>query len=487
MAVVVLDDKIKTQRRPHETPAETAIRYIIQAEKTEGGRLVSANYDSTRTDWKRLAKAMEIDLEATAQGIRSNTVWAYHVKQSFAPDDPVTAEQVHELGVMLAEHITEGRCKYVVATHVDRAHLHNHIIICAASDLTHEHIRFKRDCIRDWREYSDRLCREHGLSVIDDPKPGRGRPLGEVYAAAQGKGVKDRMRALIDLTAAGADSFDRFRGMLETAGVKVEARGRHLTFTLLDTGFKVRDVKLGEAYDVTSIMARIGRSTVAPVSFNERLIAQKDAKTVTVWLPGSKRQAKISVPREWCIVSGSTWRAFLPESREQTILDRHGQHVRTVQTNDLYEWFGRPSASLGRYSEDKLTIQAGVSEAQRRYYTAQSRKLDALNDLARAVNAASRWRREAGGDADLGLRHLRARVREERAGLQAAVVALTDAIDNGDETRQVEAQEEMGLREKRVRQLEGDLASIERAVKSEQPRDEPEQRRNRIITRGRRL
>lgn len=489
MAVVVLGEKIKTQFSA-ETPVAESLRYIINPEKTEGGRLISSNYDAAQTDWRRLARAMEVDLEATPQGIRSNTVWAYHVKQSFAPDDPVTPEQVHEMGVMLAEHITGGRYKYVVATHTNRAHLHNHIIICGASDITHEHMRLKRDCIKQWREFSDELCRERGLSVIDRPGERRAPSWGELMAGAKGTSTKDRLRVLIDMTAAQSKDFDSFRDMLETAGVRVEARGKHLTFTNLETGFRVRDAKLGEAYDMASIMARLSRDTVTPISFNEHLIAGKDARTVTVWLPGSKRQSKITIPRGRCITTGSTWRAFLPESREQTILDRRGQYVKTVQTADLYEWFGRPSTSIGRYSEEKLAVQAGVSEAQRRYYMVQGRKLDDLRELARAVNAASRWQREAGGDADLGLQRLRERVREERAGLQAAVVALADAIDSGDETRQVEAQEEMGLREKRVSHLEGDLTAIEHAIKSEgKTRSEGEQQRekNRVITRGRRF
>lgn len=463
MAVVVLGRKIKTQYGA-ATPTAASIRYVIDPSKTEDGRLVSANYSREQRDWQRLARPMEFDLTHAMQGVRADTVWAYHVKQSFAPDDPVTPEQVHELGERLAEYITGGDCKWVVATHVNRAHVHNHIIICAASDVTGRHMRLGTDCITRWRAYSDRLCREQGLSVIDRPRQDRAPGWGELMAGAHGQGVKDRIRTLIDMAAAGSNGFDEFSRTLAAAGVTVTVRGSHLTFENMKTGFRVRDSKLGRAYDQTGIMARLSRDTVTPISFNERLIDRRDAATVTVWLPGTKRRSKITLPADRCIASGSTWRAFLPEHRDQTILDRNDRVVRTVRSPELYEWFGRPTVRLGETSERRLTIESGVSEAQRRYYRAQGHRLDDLADMTRALDAATRWTREADGDADRGLGLLRTRVRDEQASLQSAVVALADAIDNGDKTRQVEAQQEMKLRERRVERLEGDLRAIERAL-----------------------
>ena len=72
---------------------------------------------------------------------------ALHLKHSFSPDEHVNAEQVHEMGVMLAEAITGGDYKYVVSTHMDRHHLHNHIVICAANRRTGRKIRLTRRSI----------------------------------------------------------------------------------------------------------------------------------------------------------------------------------------------------------------------------------------------------------------------------------------------------------------------------------------------------
>lgn len=110
-----------------------AMAYIIDPAKTDGGRLVSSNYEQTGTDYDALADPMLEDNENSPKGIRKNSRLAYHIKLSFSPDDPVTPEKVHELGVEFAHRITSDEYKFVVATHTDRHHLHDHIMVCAAS------------------------------------------------------------------------------------------------------------------------------------------------------------------------------------------------------------------------------------------------------------------------------------------------------------------------------------------------------------------
>ena len=110
-----------------------AMAYIIDPAKTDGGRLVSSNYERTGTDYDALADPMLEDNENSPKGIQKNSRLAYHIKLSFSPDDPVTPERVHELGVEFAHRITSDEYKFVVATHTDRHHLHDHIMVCAAS------------------------------------------------------------------------------------------------------------------------------------------------------------------------------------------------------------------------------------------------------------------------------------------------------------------------------------------------------------------
>ena len=167
MAVVKLGNKVKTN-------LPNTIRYVINPEKNDGGRLVYASYGSERHDANMLAEPMIRDLERCANGLRKDGVLALHLKHSFSPDEHVNAEQVHEMGVMLAEAITGGDYKYVVSTHMDRHHLHNRIVICAANRRTGRKMRLTRKSIDQWRAISDELCRREGLAVLENP---RSKPL----------------------------------------------------------------------------------------------------------------------------------------------------------------------------------------------------------------------------------------------------------------------------------------------------------------------
>ena len=118
---------------------------------------------------------------------------------------------------------------------------------------------------------------------------------------------------LIDLTSSAAENFEDWKDMLDIRGIGVEVRGQHFTYTLKDTGFKVRDTKLGQAYDMTNIMAGLAHTPVIPVTFNRRLVVNRTGKTVTVWLPGTHRRKKITFDAKRLVDDGgSTLRAFLP-------------------------------------------------------------------------------------------------------------------------------------------------------------------------------
>lgn len=511
-----------------------AMAYIIKPAKTDGGRLVSSNYERTRTDYDALAEPMLEDNRKSPQGIRKNSRLAYHIKLSFSPDDPVTPEQVHKLGVEFARRITGGEYRFVVATHTDRHHLHDHIMVCAASRYgKHLKAELPKDIIDQWRAVSDEICRREGLSVVFNPvveeqtrkmrggetaagdagtSPARdpergdeaparnanepettarkaagreplerryGMSMEEIYASAKGLGVKDRLRMLIDLTLAGAENFEDWKDMLDVQGVAVAVRGQHFTFTMKDTGFKVRDTKLGQAYDMTNIMAGLQSTPVIPITFNRRLVAKQTRKTITVWLPGTHRKKKITFDAKRLVDDGgSTLRAFLPLHRDQIILDPSNRYAGRTTTHGLYQWFGEPASRLEPLATpERLPLRYGVSPAQQRYYQAQARRLDRLAGEAQALNAAIRWTRLAGGDAARGLKLLRGKVRESHDGLQAAVIALHDAIQQGDPDLVAETRGEMERREALCDRYEGELSAIEREIHTTRDREQTETER----------
>lgn len=491
------------------TTLHRAIAYVINPAKTDGGRLAEAGWTDGTLDPLHLERAMLDDIDATPSGRHGGAQGrgrlAIHIVQSFDPDEHVTPEQVHDMGVLLAEQITGGAYKYVIGTHTDKAHLHNHIIICAASEDTHRKIHLPRNAVDQWRETSDRICREHGLNTLDPAPPtpmradadtpGRhGIGRAELYAMAKGVGVKERLRTIIDLTAAKARDWDQLARMLDAQGVAMSMRGKHVTYTWQATGFRIRDDRLGMVYDPTAIMARLSRTAVTPISFNQRLVAHvdRDKGVAVVWLPGSKRRLKTIIPLDRIVRSGSTWRAFLPSRHEQFILNRDGTHHCRTRPMGLYEWFGSPDESIGTRAERtgaRPGIEAGTTAAQRRYYHMIARKVDRINERARALRTLARYRDEH-KDMRAAITDLRARIRTEHDALIAAVIALSDAIETGEPHAVVEARDEQQSRETRLNTLTADLAAIEHAAahlrddradpdhpQRAEPRDETEQRR----------
>lgn len=117
---------------------------------------------------------------------KTGGIVAFHGYQAFAPGetDPATA---HEVGVALAQELWGGRFEVVVATHLDKAHLHNHFVVNSVSFADGR--RFHRDaaCYRAMREASDELCREHGLSVVESPGRGGARHHAEWRAEREGR------------------------------------------------------------------------------------------------------------------------------------------------------------------------------------------------------------------------------------------------------------------------------------------------------------
>ena len=531
MAVVKLGKPVKSNLGG----PNGAMAYIIDPAKTDGGRLVSSNYERTGTDYDALSAPMLEDNRKSPKGIRKNSRLAYHIKMSFSPDDPVTPELVHQLGVEFARRITGGEYRFVVATHTDRHHLHDHIMVCAASRYgKHLKAELPKDIIEQWRVVANEICAREGLSVIFNPvteqvarkmrgaqtieegdgntskrnpkvadeateqgenKPRRtsqrnkneepserryGMSMEEIYTAAKGKGVKDRLRILIDLTTAGAENFEDWKDMLDVQGVDVKVRGEHLTFTVKDTGFKVRDVRLGQAYDMTNIMAGLANTPIIPITFNRRLVAKQTKKTITVWLPGTRRRKKITFDvRHLVDDGGPTLRAFLPRDRDQIILDRSNRFAGKSTVLALYQWFGEPTSRLEPLATpERLPLRYGVSPAQQRYYQAQARRLDRLGDEAKALNAAIRWTRLADGDSAKGLKMLRGKVRESHDELQSAVIALHDAIQQADPDLVVEARGEMERREHACDRYESELAAIEREINATRGREQEQNERS---------
>ena len=136
-----------------------SITYIGNECKTEGGKYISTFGCAYET--------AELESELTAQSAKGGGEnQAYHLIQSFKPDE-VTPEQCHEIGKKFANEVLGGKYEYVLCTHTDKDHYHNHIIFNAVSFQDHKRYRSDKKSYYRIREISDKICAEYGLNVVE--------------------------------------------------------------------------------------------------------------------------------------------------------------------------------------------------------------------------------------------------------------------------------------------------------------------------------
>ena len=236
-----------------------ALAYIENPDKTDGQMLVSGYNCEPQT--------ASIDFEVTAVlshkarnlKRKRSTNLAYHLIQSFSPEDAVTPEQAHELGKKLAFEYTGGKYEYVVATHIDKGHIHNHIMINAVSFYDYKKLRtVPYRTARQIRDISDRLCMEAHLSVIDDPQK-----IGQLYPenAGKKKSVSNRteIRKRLNFCLERATDYSQFLSMAKELEITPTIRGKHMSYLLEGAGRAVRDNSLSDTdtFTYAGICARL--------------------------------------------------------------------------------------------------------------------------------------------------------------------------------------------------------------------------------------
>lgn len=456
MAIVKLGKKIKLRNGQNSstvsaTPIYGVIKYVINGEKTNEGTLVSSNYPVAQQDALMLAESMIDDLRHSPTGIQQETVWALHLKHSFSPDEQVTPELAHAIGEKLAAQITNEAYKYIVATHVDRHHIHNHIVICAASrDQPHKHLRLKKDAIQQWRSISDELCKQYGLSVLEPAKSqpdNYAKTFEELYAELKGISRKQALRTMIDEAVITSQTYDEFVTALQERGISVAMRGNNIVYTNLATGMKVRSSKLGYAYTPAALMSRIQGQILGWVSINETLIKSQNANTITFYLPKSKRQLIMSVPRDQLIASNNTYHMFMAEDAQIVLKDRRGRYVKTITKQDLYQYFGDKTLTVmqqiahsNRGSRQHVVM--GRSEAHNRYLRYQAIRIDQLNDRIDQLMSV-RQTMQQGITISTRITELNNNIKTLQREMRAGLTALIDAEQNGDHEAQQTVQAQL--------------------------------------------
>ena len=224
--------------------------YVKNPDKTADGEFISAyECDPATVDAEFLA-AKRIYADRTGRSQQSDVI-AYQVRQSFRPGE-ITPEEANKIGYEFAMRWTKGKHAFIVATHVDKAHIHNHIIYnSTALDCTKKFRNFLGST-NAVRRLSDAICMEHWLSVILNPKPSRGH-YGKWLGEKKQPTFSDRLRQTIDVVLKQKPKdFEHFLLLMESAGYEVK-RGAHIAFKGAGQQRFIRLRSLGEGYSESEL------------------------------------------------------------------------------------------------------------------------------------------------------------------------------------------------------------------------------------------
>ena len=230
------------------------IDYVANPQKTDHGRLITGYECDSRVADAEFMLTKRQYIAATGRVRGADDVIAYHVRQSFCPGE-IIPEEANRLGVEFAKRFTKGKHAFIVCTHIDKAHVHNHIIWSSVN----------LDCDRKFRNFwgstravhrlSDTICIENGYSIVEAPKR-RGQSYNKWLGDAAKLSHKEQLRQAIDRALAQKPgNLEELLRLLEQDGFTVHRRGKTISISAEGWGNNVRFDRLGDGYTLDDLLA----------------------------------------------------------------------------------------------------------------------------------------------------------------------------------------------------------------------------------------
>ena len=307
-----------------------AIAYILNPEKTDEKLLVSSYGCASETAAREFEWTRKI---AEQKGMNPVRIIARHVIQSFEIGE-VTPELAHEIGKQFADEILGGKYEYVLTTHIDKDHVHNHLIFNAVDFVDYHAYKSYKRIYYDMREVSDRLCKENGLSVIP-PSQNKGMDYKEYTEAKRGTSWKQKLKQTIDRLVITAKDYDDFLRLMQEAGYEIKT-GKYISFRAEGQERFTRSKTIGENYTEERIKERIAgrtprRSQRQAVPKGISLIGDIQERIRLIDSKGYEYKAKLTILKE-----AARTLNYLTENNllqyadlEKKVEDVHGSYDRT--------------------------------------------------------------------------------------------------------------------------------------------------------------
>ena len=243
------------------TAISDIIDYVQNPQKTDNGRLITSyQCDSRIADAEFLCNKRQY-IAATGRVRGEDDVISYHLRQSFVPGE-ITPEEANRLGCELARRFTKGKHAFIVCTHIDKKHIHNHIIF-DATDLDYQR-KFRNfwGSTRAVRRLNDTICIENGYSIVENPKP-HGKSYNKWLGDRAKQAQRETRRVMIDQALEQKPAnFDALLKLLEGMGCEVSRRGQSYSLKAPGWDNAARmSKKLGQGYSEAELRSVLAGET----------------------------------------------------------------------------------------------------------------------------------------------------------------------------------------------------------------------------------
>lgn len=269
-----------TKIHPIKSTLNLSIKYILNSDKTDKNILISTYMCNEKTAHNQFLNTRKLNNI-------NGTVLARHLIQSFLPNE-ITPEKAHEIGKSLCKEILKDQYEYVLSTHIDKNHIHNHIIFNNVNFVTGKCYQSNKKTYHKIRSISDKLCKENNLSVVDEfyekykkKFKTKGKSYYEYSHFKKGTSWKSKLQFSIDKAIEKSNMWEEFLKIMERYGYEIKF-GKHIAFKHKDKERFTRSKIIGDDYTEENLRKRIKENKVKELidTSNEKI---KSSKSYTNW------------------------------------------------------------------------------------------------------------------------------------------------------------------------------------------------------------
>lgn len=343
-----------------------AIDYITNPNKTDGMLLVSGyncEADYAYLDFRMTeVLSKEVNGDYSKSGGANNL--AYHMIQSFSKSDKITPYEAHEVGKKLADEMLQGKHEYIITTHIDKGHIHNHIIFNSVS--FYDYTKFRSvpyKTAAKIRSISDRLCGEKGLNVIMGVK-GKGKSRTEWEAINQGASWKEKIKNIIDNVIPQATDYNSFVVLMKNSKVEIKD-GKHMAFRLEGQERFVRGKTIGNDYTKERIINRIDEralSSYKEITINEKLILDENGKAFLIKIPYTKKYIWFSKEQcQWTNAEHKTLHVNISSDQQYNFVSKSGEYLESITGEQIHEYYDNAAKKREEKRINRLENQTDIT------------------------------------------------------------------------------------------------------------------------------